>query len=255
MVRTYDLKVARLAGVGQATVRQKGTTPSGLDLGDLAVDDFAGQPEHHVFGIAAIQTGLQHKSRAPFGDSNHVALNDARRSLPGDRGQRGFMAIQILDGVLQPQSRILGVKLSLHQNMMIHRVQTIAESNHRSGLRLFGDGQFVVDCGQLAFDIIQKSQEPTSYFPVLPKISGESRGKSALPRLTVIPNILDNHSVFSLCSDVTFSSYGHFSAERLSSSRAETVTERPLVRKRLARASLMATERCCPPVHPMAMVT
>ena len=31
--------------------------------------------------------------------------------------------------------------------------------------------------------------------------------------------------------------YGHFSAERLSSSRAETVTERPLVRKRLARVT------------------
>jgi len=62
----------------------------------------------------------------------------------------------------------MGIKLRLHENVVIHRVQTIAESNHRSRLCLFGDGQLVVDCGQLAFDVIQKSQEPTSYFPVLP---------------------------------------------------------------------------------------
>ena len=78
------------------------------------------------------------------------------------------MTMQVLDGVLQPSSRILGVELHLHENVVIHRVQTIAESNHRCRLRLFGDRQFVIDCGQLAFDVIQKSQEPTSYLAVLP---------------------------------------------------------------------------------------
>ena len=78
------------------------------------------------------------------------------------------MAVQISDGVLQPYGRVLGIKLRLHENVVIHRVQTIAESNHRCRLRLFGDRQFVIDCGQLAFDVIQKSQEPTSYLAVLP---------------------------------------------------------------------------------------
>ena len=78
------------------------------------------------------------------------------------------MAIQVLDGVLQPSGRILGVELHLHKNVVIHRVQTIAEPNHCRSLRLFGDWQFIVDCGQLAFDVIQKSQEPTSYLAVLP---------------------------------------------------------------------------------------
>ena len=35
----------------------------------------------------------------------------------------------------------------------------------------FADGQLVVDCGQLAFDIIQKSQEPTSYVLFLLNVS------------------------------------------------------------------------------------
>ena len=39
------------------------------------------------------------------------------------------------------------------------------------------------------------------------------------------------------------------------SSRAETETDNPLARSRLAKASLIATERCWPPVQPIAIVT
>ena len=168
MIRTYDFEIAGLARVGQVSACEERATPGGLDLGDLAVDDVARQTQHHVFGVTAVQAGLQHQSRAALGDADYEALHHAGRRLPGNGGKRGFVAVQISDGVLQPYGRVLGIKLRLHENVVIHRVQTIAESNHRSRLCLFGDGQLVVDCGQLAFDVIQKSQEPTSYFPVLP---------------------------------------------------------------------------------------
>ena len=168
MVRAHDFKIAGLAWIGQTSVGEERAAPCGLDLRDFAVDDIAWKTKHHVLGVTAVQAGLQHERRTALRHANHITLHGAGWRLPRDRSKRGFMTIQVLDGVLQPSSRILGVELHLHENVVIHRVQTIAESNHRCRLRLFGDRQFVIDCGQLAFDVIQKSQEPTSYLAVLP---------------------------------------------------------------------------------------
>ncbi len=35
------------------------------------------------------------------------------------------MTIQVLDGVLQPSSRILGIELHLHGNVVIHRCKPL----------------------------------------------------------------------------------------------------------------------------------
>ena len=62
--------------------------------------------------------------------------------------------------------------------MTLHEPQTAAEPDHRGRLRLLGGGQFVVDRGEFAFDIIQKSQEPTSYVPFFSMLSGFLRDES-----------------------------------------------------------------------------
>lgn len=85
------------------------------------------------------------------------------------------MTIQVLDGVLQPSSRILGVELHLHENVVIHRVQTIAESNHRCRLRLLaiGSSLSIAASSLLTSSRRAKSQPPTLLF--FPKFQA-SRG-------------------------------------------------------------------------------
>lgn len=84
MIRTYDFEIAGLARVGQVSACEERATPGGLDLGDLAVDDVARQTQHHVFGVTAVQAGLQHQSRAALGDADYEALHHAGRRLPGN---------------------------------------------------------------------------------------------------------------------------------------------------------------------------
>ena len=95
-------------------------------------------------------------------------------------GKRGFVAVQISDGVLQPYGRVLGIKLRLHENVVIHRVQTIAESNHRSRLCLLamGNSLSIAASSLLTSSRRAKSQPPTFLF--FPIVSGESRTRPAL---------------------------------------------------------------------------
>ena len=67
MIRTYDFEIAGLAGSDRCPPARNAPRPGGLDLGDLAVDDVARQTQHHVFGVTAVQAGLQHQSRAALG--------------------------------------------------------------------------------------------------------------------------------------------------------------------------------------------
>ncbi len=95
---------------------------------------------------------------------DHVSLH---RGAVGRRarnlGHDRLMPIQIPDGVLKPLGGLERVKLRLNDDLALYQPQPAAETNHSGRLRLFRRRQFVIDCGQLAFDIIQKSQEPTSY--------------------------------------------------------------------------------------------
>lgn len=54
-----------------------------------------------------------------------------------------------------------------YHGLIVHRAQSAAESHHRRGLRHFRSRRIVFYCGEFAFDIVKKSQEPTSYFPFL----------------------------------------------------------------------------------------
>ena len=65
------------------------------------------------------------------------------------------MPVDVLDGVLQPLRCRKGIELGFDHNMTLDDVKTSAKANHRGGLGFFGCGEFVVNSGQLAFDIIK----------------------------------------------------------------------------------------------------
>ena len=168
--------------------------PGGLDLSDVAADDVGRQTQHQM--LAAVeQTGLQRQGGATALHLHQIPLHHAARRLPGHLRQGRLMAVQVLDGGLQPLGGLQRIELRLHDDLTLHQAQPPAEADHRRGLCLLGGGQLVVDCSQFAFDIIQKSQEPTSYYPntslYTPTIT------VPIPRMyreSVIPNDLDKNS-------------------------------------------------------------
>lgn len=164
------------------------TTPSGFDLRDLAVHDFRREPPHDATGTRIIQSKPYGKTHRPTFDHHIVPLKnlalrglmtyrlDFRVELRLFRGilfvhglsLRDFLRLmlELIDNsVMQPFRGFKRVKLrEQHYLLVAGLAKTAAKLEHGGSLGHHRGWQVIVDCGEFAIDIIEKSQEPTSYF-------------------------------------------------------------------------------------------
>ena len=104
------------------------------------------------------------------------------------------LVLELVDnGIVQPFRRFQRIELcEQHDLFAAGLTQTAAKLEHGGRLSHHCSWQVIVNRGEFAIDIIEKSQEPTSYFLFLFTASATCRHNPARwQRVTVISNILD----------------------------------------------------------------
>lgn len=207
-----DFQEAGLTGIGQEATGHEGAAPCRFDLGDGSVDHFRRQSTDLL--LAAVdQSGLQSQGHYVAGDEHHIGLDRAVRGLTCEVIDLGFVPERVPQRVLQPFCNVKRGEYGLDNVCILYRSKTAAKTDHGRSLGLDRGWRIAFKGCQLAFDIVQKSQDlpPTvPFFSMLQALRAviccHTVGSH---RLSVIPNLVDKRTRLIRIMGPAFSQCGH----------------------------------------------
>ena len=230
-----DLESRRATGVGKRAVREKRAAPDGGKLlaaaGGELVREAADRPS------AGIQQPRLARKGLPPVQHAHEVVARATKTGSGDDGDFAPHPVQLGEVFAHAASKLCGVELRLDSDAPRDKVQAPGEAKNGGKLRCSNCGLAHIDAGEFVFDVGGESQSdflPFSYSRIARSDPADSAG------------VPDHRR----CSGGR--GQWHYSRPR---SRCLMLTATPgCSRSREASRCTIATDRCFPPVHPMAIV-